>query len=168
MLYKEFNNIINKYTKNYSKKDTDKIKNLLYNYVLNNPCKDGSKQSKKFKDYGLCNKHDYSKVLKSIRELVNVENYMFIKTGHIEQELIEKFDNCIKNSSKMIIFKNNGIGQLDSLFYRIRNAFAHGNFIINKKMYIMWNEQKEKIYSICILSYEDLIAILDSVLKFVK
>lgn len=50
-------------------------------------------------------------------------------------------------------------------FTRLRNSFAHSNVFKNNKKYILWNNHKESLSLICILSFDSLINIKELICK---
>lgn len=142
----------------------EEIKELLFRYVDNCPCKKGSVNSKKFKDYGVVKNYQFSKLKKSILSKINKDCYKLNEP--INKENIEEIHN--NNLKETIIFNKGEFGELDSLFIKIGNSFAHGNYFVKKKLYILWNDNGKNINSFMILSYVSLINIFKSLENFSK
>lgn len=132
---------------------------MLFDFVYHSPSKKGSVNSKKFKDYGIITPQYYSKVINKIKnglKLVKNKNYFFLKNDKITQNHISIFNEAIKNRKDFFCFKPNSIGHLDSIYNRIRNSFAHGNFYKQAGFYIAWNEDAENLKALFVLSIDTL------------
>lgn len=166
-IYQEFKKIIAKLPNSIAnKKNQAEIKELLYSYVLNNPSSAGPENAKKFTDYQITTPQRYKKVIGAIKEIVgNDEDYIYLKDKKIDNDILNIFESSCQHK-EIIIFKTNNVGQLDSLFARLRNAFAHGNIRKYKQNYILWNENNKVLSLLCILSYASLIKILNAVTNY--
>lgn len=74
---------------------------------------------------------------------------------------VEKMD----NSSEYIIIKrnDNNVSVTEGYFYCIRNAFAHGDFNVDGKVYFLCNEVGGKVKGIARLNERSLLAWIDLV-----
>ena len=167
-IYKEFIKIIKKKFDNYyscKNKNINEEKELRHFYVLNNPYSSSTKGIKKFSDYGISSPSEYKKIIKKIKNIVGNDNYIFIKKGGITENELIKFKEQFENNKELIIFIKNDVGQLDALFTRLRNSFAHSNLFKTNKKYVLWNENKESLSLMCILSFNSLVNIKELICK---
>ena len=67
--------------------------------------------------------------------------------------------NISRGNNQVIAFAKGESGELDSLYIRIRNSFAHGNYFKKKEHYYLWNEvvgKESKLASLMILTFKSL------------
>lgn len=145
----DFNDlIINDNRFNMTKKNIIEIKELLFRYVDNCPSKKGPERAKKFKDYNIFHGYDYKCLKKEIYKIINENNYIFFENNNsssLNYDIIKQKYYNIK--SPCIIFAKAEYSEIDSLFKRIRNSFAHGNYFKNKNYYILWNVNRNNCLS---------------------
>ncbi len=167
-IYQEFEKIIAKLPNSIAnKKNQSEIKELLYSYVLNNPSSAGPENAKKFTDYQITTPQRYKKVIGAIKEIVgNDEDYIYLKDKKIDNDILNVFESSCHHPKELIIFRTNNVGQLDSLFVRLRNAFAHGNIRKYKQNYVLWNEKNNILSLLGVLSYTSLMKIMDAVVNY--
>ena len=76
------------------------------------------------------------------------------------EDLIDKIEDIYKSRKKAIIYFSKGAyREMDSLYIRIRNSFAHGNFFKINDYYYLWNEtssKQKKLGSFMLLKYDHL------------
>lgn len=88
------------------------------------------------------------------------------------EKLIEKIEKIYSSSPKAIIyFSKSEHKEIDSLYIRIRNSFAHGNYFKIRDYYYLWNEtgngqRAKKLGSFMILKYEHLNLIYKALLEY--
>ena len=153
----------------YKRRESKKIKQqrqeLLEWYVYNCPSSEGPEKAKKFKDYGIVYGCHFSglkdRIIKGLR-LKDKDTYLFCESGDQMEKLISDIETRYVQRRKPIIFFSKGSNaELDSLYIRIRNSFAHGNYFISKEYYCLWNEtgssgSTKKLGSFMMLKYDHL------------
>lgn len=143
----QFKQHLGKATKVTRKKINEDNSELTYLCLNTCPAIAGPESSMKFKDYGIVYGHHFSLLKKSILETINIkkEDYQFF-TSYIQLE--SKIDDIIlmldSRKRPVIFFTKGEGGEMDSLFIRIRNSFAHGNYVIKNNYYILWNQNGTK------------------------
>lgn len=83
------------------------------------------------------------------------------------KKLISEIERIYSSRGKPTIYFSKGeFEEMDSLYIRIRNSFAHGNYFKKGNYYILWNESgsnnKKNLSSFMTLKYEHLKAIYDA------
>lgn len=147
---KLFNDEIKKYFKSQNDIKENELKKLIYTFICLCPSQKGFKNAKKFKNYGINKSSDFKKLKNNIKTRININSKDYIYCDSKNQKLENKIDTILellksKKKKPVIFFSNGEYGEMDSLFIRIRNSFAHGNFIKTNQYYILWNENgKEK------------------------
>ena len=125
-------------------------RDLLLWFVDECPSKAGPEIAMKFDDYGIKFGADYSKLKKRIIDSIDLgkERYNFLPSAKdVERTYKEKQHDYMGESiGQVIIFSKRESGEIDSLYVRIRNAFAHGNYFKKGKYYYLWNEVSGKEY----------------------
>lgn len=166
-----FKALIENGAKNYRGKEKKaEIKNLLYWFVDNCPSKKGPEKSKKFSGYGICKNSDYKKLKHRIIDKVKLKkevSYKYCKNHSEMKKLISEIERIYSSKCKPTIYFSKGeFEEMDSLYIRIRNSFAHGNYFKKGNYYILWNESgsnnKKNLSSFMTLKYEHLKAIYDA------
>lgn|GEM_PF-2403387 len=138
-------------------------RDLLLWFVDECPSKAGPEIAMKFDDYGIKFGADYSKLKKRIIDSIDLgkERYNFLPSAKdVERTYKEKQHDYMGESiGQVIIFSKGESGEIDSLYVRIRNAFAHGNYFKKGKYYYLWNEVSGKEYKLAafmILTFKSL------------
>lgn len=138
-------------------------RDLLLWFVDECPSKAGPEIAMKFDDYGIKFGADYSKLKKRIIDSIDLgkERYNFLPSAKdVERTYKEKQHDYMGESiGQVIIFSKRESGEIDSLYVRIRNAFAHGNYFKKGKYYYLWNEVSGKEYKLAafmILTFKSL------------
>lgn len=138
-------------------------RDLLLWFVDECPSKAGPEIAMKFDDYGIKFGADYSKLKKRIIDSIDLgkERYNFLPSAKdVERTYKEKQHDYMGESiGQVIIFSKGEAGEIDSLYVRIRNAFAHGNYFKKGKYYYLWNEVSGKEYKLAafmILTFKSL------------
>lgn len=147
------------------------IKELLWLYVSNCPSKKGPKCAKKFHDYGLTANVTYKNLKERILQKLNLltkKTYLYYKNTPILDQTIWALINKSLNSNEKLVFLVKGdFAEIDSLYIRLRNALAHGNFIRKRKHYFLWNTNKnDELCFFVSLYFDDLIFIFNSLTNF--
>ena len=74
------------------------------------------------------------------------DTYKFCKTGNEMEALIDDIEKIYGSRRKPIVYFSKGsYGEIDSLYIRIRNSFAHGNYFKVKDYYYLWNETGSEV-----------------------
>jgi hypothetical protein len=164
---------------NYRRKDTtqntSERRDLLLWFVDECPSKAGPENSMKFDDYGVKSGADYKRLKDKIISSIGLkkDGYIYHRDGakKLEEEYEDIQSKYIsKGNNQVIAFVKGESGQLDSLYTRIRNSFAHGNYFKKKGYYYLWNEvvgKESKLASLMILTFKSLEQI-HSILKEFK
>ncbi len=90
------------------------------------------------------------------------ETYRYFESGPEMEALIDEIENIYSSRKKAVLFFLKGKNrEMDSLYIRIRNSFAHGNYFKVGDYYYLWNEtgsegKTKKLGSFMILKYSDL------------
>ncbi len=164
---KHFRQLIKKdYKRINSKKGREEKRDLLDWFVDNCPANDGPEMAKKFVDYGITSSYDCKRFKIRIIEnigLVKGDTYICFDSGNKMDAMIDKIEILYFSRRKPIIFFSKGKhGEIDSLYIRIRNSFAHGNYFKIRNYYYLWNEtgqekgKGQKLGSFMVLKYSDL------------
>lgn len=165
-----FKTLIKSDYKNHdSKKKKEERMNLLEWYVHNCPSNRGPEKSKKFADYGIKSGADYKELKSQIISSIGLkknDTYIYCSNGKEMENLIDKIENVYSSRRKAIIYFSNGeYKEMDSLYIRIRNSFAHGNHFKFRDYYYLWNEtgsKQKKLGSFMVLKYEHLKSIYNA------
>lgn len=132
--------------KKFSKKQQEIIKELVYKFVVNSPSDKQSYVGNKYKDYGLSG-YKLTKLLNNIKgKFKNCDiqyNYLtelFDKANF--KMIMDHFSS--KSYTQIVIFRGERGRQTKNLFEYLRNALAHGNFIISTTYIRIWNLSLKK------------------------
>lgn len=155
------------------KNNIDEIKNLLYFFVDSCPSQKGPVCNKKFADYGLKYPCHYSKYKKMMFESIPwlKANYAYIQPPKKVDDFKEKIMKSYNGKKKPLIYFCKGeYGEMDSLFIRFRNAFAHKNYIKKGDYYIIWNygRKDNQINAFMMLKHSHLKTIFETLENFKK
>lgn len=137
---KNFRKLIEKdYRRAPSPKREKEKKNLLLWFVDNCPSSAGPELARKFKDYGIIRSNDFkqlkTKILRSLR-LEKGTTYKYCLGSNEMESLIEEIKFAYASHQKRVIFFSKGEGaEMDSMFVRVRNSFAHGNYCFKNGLY---------------------------------
>jgi hypothetical protein len=152
------------YKRKDSTKNTSERENLLLWFVDECPSKAGPENSMKFDDYGVKSAADYKRLKDKIISSIGLEKDGYIYHRNGAKKLEEEYEDIqskyiSRGNNQVIVFAKGEAGELDSLYIRIRNSFAHGNYFKKKKYYYLWNEvmgKESKLASIMILTFKSL------------
>lgn len=148
-----------------SRKREEERRNLLFWFVDNCPASDGPETAKKFNDFGIITNNHYKELKRRIIEntgLKKGDTYRYCENGTEMEGLIGTIETIYSSRRKAIIYFSKGkFGEMDSLYIRLRNSFAHGNYFKVKDYYYLWNEtgsdgKTQRLGSFMMLKYEDL------------
>ena len=157
--------------RNNSKKNKEEKRDLLDWYVDNCPANDGPEKANKFADFGIKYNNDFKKLKNRIINAVGLEKevtYKYCESGSKMESLIDEIEKIYSSNPKPIIFFSKGrYYELDSLYIRIRNSFAHGNYFKARDYYYLWNEtgsegKTKRLGSFLVLKYSDLKVIFNA------
>ena len=166
--------IKNNNKRNDSKKQREERRDLLEWYIYNCPSKSGPETAKKFADYGIKSSANYKELKNLIINIVGLkkdDTYKYRKTGNEMEELIDEIEKLYSSRRKPVIYFSKGeCEEMDSLYIRIRNSFAHGNYFKIKDYYYLWNEtgsehKTNKLGSFMVLKYAHLKSIYEALNK---
>ena len=121
-----------------------------------------SKRGITFADRGI----DGSK-LNSLRAAMKRVTGVELLAVNTNEEVIEKV-NAFKKSAEFIVIKRGaenkyGVSVTEGYFYCIRNAFAHGDFEVEGKIYTLRNEDRGKVKGLARLKESSLLTWIDLV-----
>lgn len=146
-----------------SKKFENERRELLFWFVGNCLSSKGPENARGFDDYGIKCPSDYTKLKKRILVSVDLQEsitYKYFESGIEMENLIGDFIDLYNKRHKAIIyFTKDTHKQMDSLYTRMRNSFAHGNYFKVKDYYILWNEtgrDTKKLGSFMMLKFDHL------------
>jgi hypothetical protein len=154
-----------------TKKRERERKDLLDWFVYDCPAHEGPEKAKKFTDYGIRYGYDYSRLKKMIISTVGLKEdntYKYCQRGTEMEMLIDEVEALYSSRRKPVIFFSKGDnGEMDSLYIRIRNSFAHENYFVVGNYYYLWNEtgakgRTQKLGSFMALKYSDLKSIYNA------
>ena len=146
------------------KKNREEIRDLLELFVDNCPSKEGPENAKKFKNYNIEYGAHYSKLKNIIIASIGLKDkdtYRWYENApELEGQIADIEQLYAKRRKAVVFFTKDNYGEMDSLYIRIRNSFAHGNYFKIKDYYYLWNETRGKKYSrlgsFMVLKYEHL------------
>ncbi len=147
------------------------IKELLWLYVANCPSKKGPKCAKKFHDYGITADFIYKnlkgRILRKLN-LIKKKTYLYYETTPIlDQAIWSLINKSLDPNEKLVFLVKGDFAEIDSLYIRLRNAFAHGNFSRKRKHYFLWNTNKnDELCFFASLYYDDLTNIFNLLTNF--
>lgn len=148
-----------------SYKHEKQIKDLLYDFVDNCPSKRGPEYCRKFSDYGFCCRADYGKYKRKIFEIFPQlkDNFKQIKSPDKIENYTQNILQVYNEKKTAVYFVKGKFGEIDTLFQKIRNAFAHKNYFEKDGYYIIWNYGKSSHKISCFrkLKYRQLIEIFE-------
>ncbi len=149
---------------------SNRDENLFEFFVVNCPVsrkRDGSYDfvSKKGKEFQKLNyvAQDYKKLLNAIKKDLNNDIVFTDKESinHVEEEIkkTKKYRNT--NFEYIGIIENPDYKKTKSIYYMIRNAFAHGDFEYDKGIYVLRSMRNNELKAIMRLKYSTLIKLRD-------
>ena len=157
-----------------TKKRVEERKDLQDWFINNCPAHEGPEKAEKFADYGIRYSHHFSKLKNRIIDTVGLEKditYRYCQNGTEMESLIDEIESLYSSRRKPVIFFSRGsYGEMDSLYIRIRNSFAHENYFIAGSYYYLWNEtgsegRTQRLGSFMVLKHSDLKSIYDALSK---
>lgn len=159
---------------------TEKEYYLLYSfYVTYSMCGNQSQKKKNFETYGWsCNNIQYNNkqstplgnALKSVIDFSISKDFIFTEQDNLEESFIQNrlTDGVLNDfdTERAVIAITNEQNKYLKLFYRIRNGFAHGNFLlkfssINEKMVIIQDHGRGNVTARIVIK-------LSTLLKFIS
>lgn len=135
------------------------IYNTAARVVLFSPATNKSWYGSSYHDLGLDRPHQRVKFIESIKNdlTLNKNNYLYLDRAKYNEQIYERFKYHMENKLTYISFRrSSNLSQLDSLITSIRNSFAHGNFIIKDRTYIIWNINYTDCNALIVISNEKL------------
>lgn len=161
MIYWKFNNEL---------KWNNKLEKVIEFYLFMTPVDKTSVRGKTFKQLGW-NKKKLTPLLKKEIGFLS-SNWIVTTVKDIEMRIKNKGQFYNVKFEEMAIHTNNKNSNIDSFFYAIRCAIAHGSFSIRKHdniiYYILENKDKGKIKSRMVIKEETLLDIINIVSKSKK
>jgi len=89
-------------------------------------------------------KQHYTEIIKSNPKWTSAGMYFdegITGTKKDMEALVDEIETLYASRRKPVIFFSKGrYGEMDSLYVRIRNSFAHGNYFKVREYYYLWNE----------------------------
>ena len=126
-----------------------------YNFIFKNV----SKRGKTFAERGLDGSN-----LNSLRAAMQRVTKVNLVAVDSEKELIDKADSMSPNEEYLIIKRNkDNVSVTEGYFYCIRNSFAHGDFDVERKIYILKNEDHDTIKGLARIKESSLLAWIELV-----
>lgn len=143
------------------KKKREEVRDFLEWFVDNCPSKEGPETAKKFKNYNIEYGAHYSKLKNHIIDsigLIDKDTYRYCKNATDLEALIADIEQLYAKRRKAVIFFAKGnYDEMDSLYIRIRNSFAHGNYFRINDYYYLWNDTTgSRLGSFMVLKYDHL------------
>ena len=148
--------------------DLEFLHKLLFFFVLN--CPSGysetyptSFMSKKFADYGIV-AHKKTAVTNEVKKAFKDHYYVYPTNEDISESRINDFRDAIKDQTNYLCIQIDRDGvQLDSIYYKIRNAFSHGSFQIKDNTYVLWNIHNNQLKGMFVIQKNTLTKLIDVV-----
>ncbi len=155
-----------------------KLYSFFVTYSLS---KKQSGKSRNFKDYGwsdntlnaTCDSNVLEDTLESIIDL-SKKNFVFTEKNNLKEQFQNtnlsdgKLDDC--DTERMVIAKTDANNKYLKLFYRIRNCFAHGRFVLKyssnlERMLIMQDNDRDNVTGRIVISLSTLLNFVDEIDK---
>lgn len=153
---KNFIKIIDFYLFNCPARHTQKTKDLTGNNKYNFIFTKVSARGKTFSERGI-----EGGGLRTLRAAMQRTSYK----GELFDLTLDKPEDIEQYSSRSgeicLTVKNSQMSQTDTIYYAIRNAFAHGSFSIEKGIYFLVNRNNGKLKGIIRLKEETLLKWID-------
>ena len=151
--------------------DQKEIYSIYSFFVIYSLCNNISFKQRTFVDYGWeSNKINQIKI--ELKKTIDFDNENFIFTD--KDNLKENFERCnlmdgaLNNvdNERFVIGKTKENNSYLKLFYRIRNCFAHGKFILryttnNEKVVVMQDDDKYNVTARIVLKLETILNIIN-------
>ena len=148
---------------------------LIYSfYVTYSLCGNQSMKKRCFKDYGWPDDNIRSKELgRALASVLNFDgnkNFCFTEEDNLKEKFseLELFDGFLVNLEfeRAVIAFTNGNNKYLKLFYRIRDGFAHGNYVLRysknqTKMIVIQDNDSNKVTARIVLK-------LDTILQLIR
>lgn len=146
-----------------SRKREEEKRDLLVWFVDNCPANGGPETAMRFADFDIKYGYHFSKLKNRIIDSIGLkkdDTYKYCDSGRKMEALIDEIEKIYSSRRKAIIFFSKGNhNEMDSLYIRIRNSFAHGNYFKVGDYYYLWNETgtvTKKLGSFMVLKFSDL------------
>lgn len=120
------------------------LKNAMLSLILR--CPSGtSKLGVSFSELGLFSKTDFIEKIREVRKLLNIKLYdQYIwQDVYLQDEWFDLFKQ-FSSKNKSFIYMHKLKPHLETIFVSMRNAIAHGQFIIENRNITMWTVTKQK------------------------
>ncbi len=164
---KNFQRIIQFYLFESPTRTYDRVKKAVIGATPDQPhpkydynFKNVSKRGITFADRGLDGPN-----LNSLRAAMKRVTKVSLIVVSSEDELLEKANSMSPNEEYLIIThkENSKVSITEGYFYCIRNSFAHGDFDVERKIYILKNEDHNKIKGLARIKESSLLAWIELV-----
>lgn len=115
------------------------LSKAMINLLLKCPNEKSSKLSFSFEELGLFEKSDFINRIDRVHGLLKIpiSNYIW-KDLVLQDEWFERFIVSIEKSKSFVYMYKSG-KHLETLFIKLRNAIAHGQYYIKGNRIILWN-----------------------------
>lgn len=111
----------------------------MINLLLKCPNEKSSKLSYTFEELGLFEKSDFINRIDKVQDLLKIpiSNYIW-KDLVLQDEWFERFITSIEKSKSFVYMYKSG-KHLETLFIKLRNAVAHGQYYLKENRIVLWN-----------------------------
>ena len=178
--YIKNNSIVLSTSDNYKLLDREYI--LLYSFfVTYSMCGNQSSKKRTFKDYGWANENltENKKLYEKLNQLINLRRqyFVFIDKDAPKNILKDEFKKCNLTdrilsdyeTERMVILKKGLKNNFLEVCYRIRNCFAHGNFLLKKagntKMIVFQDNDRDNVNARMVIKLKTLLNIVKEIDK---
>lgn len=115
------------------------LSKAMINLLLKCPNEKSSKLSYTFEELGLFEKSDFINRIDKVNDLLKIpiSNYIW-KDLVLQDEWFERFITSIEKSKSFVYMYKSG-KHLETLFIKLRNAVAHGQYYLKENRIVLWN-----------------------------
>ena len=137
------------------------VSKAILNLLLKCPNEKSSKLSYSFHELDLFEKTDFIGLVDKAQSILKVKISNYIRTDVVLQdEWFNRFMISIEKSNSFVYMYKSG-NHLESLFIKLRNAVAHGQYYIVGRRIILWNSStKQNITALFHMSTNQFVSIV--------
>jgi hypothetical protein len=123
---------------------TPKLRTSMLDLILRCPVPNSSRFGLTFSELGLFNKSDFISTLKNLKDILKIKliDQYYWEDIFLQDDWFEMFK-VMKEKNKSFVYMYKSGPHLETLFSSLRNAIAHGQFIIENNFITLWNISKQ-------------------------
>lgn len=140
---------------------TNHLSKAIFQLLLKCPNEKSSKLSYSFEELGLFEKSDFINRIDRVHAILKIQisNYIW-KDLVLQDEWFERFILSIEKSKSFVYMYKSG-KHLETLFIKLRNAVAHGQYYVKGNRIILWNSStKDNITALFHMRTHQLVSIV--------